>query len=168
MSNLNFTDNLHTPIRGEFTIKVKDRNGNVVYTHQDLNLVVTQSKTILALLLAGDTTKAVTKIAFGQDSMSPAPDNETISGVQTISLAVGNNISGPDIVALVKSLDGAVHSALGQVIFQWSLDYEEANGLNISEFGLLSTDQHLFARKTRGAILKQSDLAMEGSWKIIF
>jgi hypothetical protein len=45
----------------------------------------------------------------------------------------------------------------------------EANGKAIMEFGLICTDGTLFARKNRAkAIEKDSDISLEGKWRIIF
>lgn len=167
-TSMSFIDHAKPSIEGDFSITVRNRSGDIVYTHRDSNLVVTRSKHILSYLLAGDTTKFITKIALGNNSSTPVPDNTSISGIVTTSLSMGNRISGTNIIAYVKPLEANFFPAFGEVTFHWTLDYEEANGLELCEFGLLSADHNLFARKTRGIITKQSDLAMEGSWRIIF
>ena len=40
--------------------------------------------------------------------------------------------------------------------------------MNIVEYGLLCDDDSLFARKTREAIYKANDIAVDGEWSIIF
>jgi hypothetical protein len=45
----------------------------------------------------------------------------------------------------------------------------EANGMAIREFGLLTANGTLFARRIRAnPIYKESDISIEGEWIIIF
>lgn len=164
-----FTDKilLHG-VKGVLAFNIKNRSGDVVYSCEGDNLVVNSAKSIMAGILPGNNNKFLTKIAVGSDSNSPTPDSVTIGGKLTTELVLGNNLHGGDFTSFMKTLDTNVSDEPGTVTFTWSLDYGEANGLHISEFGLLSQDQHLFARKTRGVIAKQSDLMFEGTWKIIF
>ena len=161
-------DQIDTKITGELSFTVYDKDGNKVTEQTEGNLVVNMSKPILAHLLSGDTSKFITKLAIGTEITTPAPDDETIGTITTTNLILGNNVVGPDFKAYLKTLDGFTHPNSGEVLFEWSLDYAEANGMEICEFGLLTDDHHLFARKTRGSITKQADLAFEGTWKIIF
>jgi hypothetical protein len=51
----------------------------------------------------------------------------------------------------------------------WKLLVSEANGKAIREFGLLTEDGTLFARRIRAnPIYKESDISIEGEWIIIF
>ncbi len=156
------------PIKGVFSYKVYNRNKQLVFVYEDPNLVVGMSKEILAKLIAGDSDKFITKLAVGNDQTTPTPDDLTIGTIATTDLVLGNNVLGEGLAAFAKTIDDISYPEFGEVTFEWSLDYSEANGLDICEFGLLTDDQNLFARKTRGAIVKQSDLAFEGTWRIVF
>ncbi len=52
--------------------------------------------------------------------------------------------------------------------FAFTLNTGEANGKTIQEFGLLCSDGTLFARKTRGGIVKADDISIAGTWTIKF
>jgi hypothetical protein len=128
------------------------RRGTLIETYQDRNLIVNGARAALAALIAGEGSgKTVSGIAFGTNAAVPAPDDTGITG------------------AFTKTLDGFVFPAPGRAEFRWSLASAEANGLAISEFGLLCADGTLFARKNRAApIYKDSDITLEGQWLITF
>jgi hypothetical protein len=138
-------------LRGDFTLIVSDRSGNVVEKYEDKNLIVNLAKSTLANLIgAGNGNKRISKIAFGTSSIAPDVSDTVIT----------NSIS--------KALDGVEYPEFNSAAFEWSLDYTEGNGINIAEFGLLTVDDSLFARKTRTAIAKTADLRLTGIWKILF
>lgn len=138
-------------LRGEFTLEIRDRSGRVIEKYEDKNLIVNGSKTALARLLDGSNAgKRVTKIAFGTNATAPDISDTTITG------------------AVIKNLTGSTYPEFNSVQFSWLLDFVDGNGLNIAEFGLLCDDGSLFARKTRTAIAKTSDLQLIGAWKIVF
>lgn len=139
------------PMRGEFSLTVRNKAGEIVEEYVDKNLIVNLSKSSLARLLSGEGTgKQVTKIAFGTSSIAPDVADTVITN------------------AVVKDLDGFTYPEFNSVAFAWTLGYGDANGVNIVEFGLLSLDSSLFARKTRTAIAKTDDLLLTGTWKIVF
>jgi hypothetical protein len=139
------------PIRGEFSLTIRDRSGKIVEEYVDKNLIVNGSKTALARLLDGsNNAKRVTKIAFGTNATAPDISDTTITG------------------AVIKNLTGSTYPEFNSVQFSWVLDFLDAVGVNIAEFGLLCDDGSLFARKTRTAIAKTSDLQLQGAWKIVF
>ena len=156
------------PVCGEFEMTVRNTSGQIVEVYKDPNLVVNQAKNILVQLMLGNSDCIVNKIAFGNSMLTPLPHDTRIGQLETHGLFAGNNVFGDSLATYLKFVDSTATGALGVATFNWSLSYEEANGLNICEFGLLSNDQQLFARKTRGTITKQSDLAFEGTWRIIF
>jgi hypothetical protein len=168
MSNY-FKDTLDRPVRGEFFARGLNRAGEVVFTFEDNNMIVTASKETLAYLVGGDSTgKSITNIAFGNSDSTPAPDNDSVGGIVTDTLTTGANMSGSTMVAYLKSLTSHSYPQAGQVQFSWVLDFGEANGLAIQDYGLICSDLTLFARKTRGVITKGGDLYMDGTWTIIF
>jgi hypothetical protein len=54
------------------------------------------------------------------------------------------------------------------VDINWSLEEDEENGKSITEFGLLTESDVLFARKVREVIEKTVDIRLEGKWQLIF
>ena len=155
--------------RGILVVTVRDLKGNIVDYFEDANMIMTEAKNTLARLVGGDVTgKSVTKIALGNDASVPSPDNTSIGGIVSDSLSTGLNTVGGVSVAYLKSLTSHTYPSSGRVSFNWALDYGEANGLEIKEFGLVCSDLSMFARKTRGTITKGSDLSITGVWTIIF
>jgi hypothetical protein len=131
--------------------QISDQSGKVLEKYEDKNLIVNLAKTSLARLLAGDgANKQVTRIAFGTSSIAPDVADTVITN------------------AIQKNVDGFTYPEFNSVSFGWTLDYSEGNGISIAEFGLLSGDTSLFARKTRTAIAKTADLLLTGVWKIVF
>lgn len=137
-------------LSGIFTLNMF-RDGALVETVVENNLIVQLAKNQLAHLIAGDgADRHITRIGFGVGS-SPATPNDT--GLTS---------------SYVKAVGVPTYPAAGQVRFPWSLSTSEANGKSITEFGLICADGRLFARKVRAPIDKQSDLSLTGHWTILF
>lgn len=136
---------------GIFSLEVW-RRGELIEVYEDENLVVDASKQQLARLIGGDVTnRSITKIGFGTSGTAPAAGNTTLTG------------------AYVKALGSITYPTTNSVQFAFTLGTSEANGLSIMEFGLFTAGDILFARKTRaGAIVKDSDLSISGTWRINF
>lgn len=153
MPTIGSQDNV-TPCRGEFTMRVVDKCGNTVSEYSDRNMIVNLSKVAMALLVS---------------ELSPEAQGKVIT---TFGVGTGEAQAAPDDTSLTNAYTNAVLShdfpSPGRVRFTWSLDYGEANGRDISEFGLFCADGSMFAHKVRGAVHKDSDLAFEGTWTIIF
>ena len=143
-------DNETMDLRGELSVRVFE-DGRLVEEWVDRNLIVNTGRNALASLLAGVTAnKSITKIGFGTGTGAAAQADTALTGL--VSKAIGT-ITYPET---------------GSVQFAWSLETSEGNGITISEFGLLTADNTLFARKVRGGIAKTSDIRLEGYWKILF
>lgn len=158
------------PLHGIFSYKVYHKTKGLVGEYEDQNLIVHNSRDIMAYLLGGDTAeKSVTRISIGNSTTAASPDDTQISGCETTALLNGDtrDING-DIIAFTKEIDGHSYPESGKVTFSWSVGYTEAQDLVITEFGLLCEDGTMFAHKVRGQIVKDSDLLLEGSWSIIF
>lgn len=142
-------DEVH--ISGRFQLLVK-QSGNIIERIDDHNMIVSNAKVVMASLVGGDGTgKHVAKIAIGTNATPPTAEDTAITG------------------AFQKDMDSVTYPAVGQVQFSWSIGSAEANGLAISEFGLICADGSLFARKIRsGNLTKASDITLEGKWTISF
>jgi hypothetical protein len=137
-------------VKGMFELRVF-RDGQVIEEYSDENMIVNAAKDALARLIGGDGTgKTITGIGFGTNGSGPTPADTALTG------------------AFIKTLSGRSYPQTGQVRFTWSLATTEANGMSVREFGLICSDNTIFARKTRGAIEKANDISLEGSWTIIF
>ena len=139
------------PLRGVFSMRVIARSGKVIREDCDHNMIVNTAREALARLVSeGDQSKRITRFAVGVNDETPTPADTVITGMYRNAI-VGHEFPEPGVVR-----------------FRWQLGYEEANGMNIVEYGLLCDDDSLFARKTREAIYKASDIAVDGEWSIIF
>lgn len=149
MSLILLQDIYGQPPTGDFLMRVY-RRGELIEVIDEKNLIVDNSKLIHAHLLGGDVTnRSVTQIAFGTNPAAPVGGNTTITGAYT------------------KAIDTVSYPATNQVRFAFSLGTGEANGMAISEFGLLTAGSMLYARKVRSAPLnKDSDLSFAGTWTI--
>lgn len=138
-------------LQGIFRLKVF-KKGKLIETYEDHNLIVSGAKEALAHLLAGQGTgKNLTSIGFGTNGAVPLPEDTALKN------------------AFVKDVTKITFPSAGHVEFSWDLLTSEANGKEIIEFGLLLSDGTLFSRKTRiKPISKDSDIALEGQWEIIF
>lgn len=141
-----------SPMRGEFTVRGINRAGEVVFNYTDKNLIVNTAKSAIAKLISDPTAdaKVVSKIAFGTNGSTPTPNDTGITDAYT------------------KDIPSYSYPETNKVTFFWGLDFGEANSKEIAEFGLLCADSTLFARKVRGTIRKEEDLALEGEWTIVF
>jgi len=164
-------DNLWQP-KGVFKMTVR-KKGKIIETYEDNNLIVNSAKLLLAHLLGGDVNgKSVTKIGFGTNGAMPLPDNTSLTNsftkpVKTISYPgyTTEEVNWGPILGL--SNDIIVSWYCYQIQFDWELLTNEDNGHSISEFGLISGNNTLFARKSRnGPIVKAPDISIEGSWII--
>jgi hypothetical protein len=149
--------------------------GKIIEVYEDKNLIVDNAKFLLAHLLAGETKgMSITKIGFGTNGGTPTPGDTVLKNPFLKPL---NKISFPGYVAeevnfgpVLGIKDDLVLPWHGyKVQFDWELMTTEDNGHSISEFGLITDNNALFARKSRGSpIVKAPDISIEGSWIITF
>lgn len=136
---------------GELTITARNKNGEIVSQFTDKNMIVNAAKTMLAQLIAGDGAgKSITHIGFGTGSAAATPSDTNLTN------------------AFWRPLSSHSYPKAGQVQFNFILATTEANGKQIREFGLRTSDGVLFSRKVRGTIEKNDDISLEGSWTITF
>lgn len=138
------------PLKGVLEIRIY-RNGQLVESIKEDNLIVNAAKSQLARLVGGDgAQRYIQKIGFGIGTATAHPDNTTLT------------------TPYIKNLAGHTYPAIGQVQFSWSLSNAEANGKTITEFGLICADDTMFSRKVRAPIAKDDDISLTGTWTIIF
>jgi len=144
-------DNIQ-PLNGAFAMQVVcAHTGKVLEEYEDKNLVVNGGRTAVMMLLgAADTNKKLAKLGVGTNGTAPVGTNNALTG------------------SYVKALGALSYPTISSVRFAWTLGASEANGIGIREFGLLCTDNTLFARKTRELINKNADIILNGTWTISF
>jgi hypothetical protein len=140
-----------TAVKGTLRYKVM-KNGVEVERVEESNLIVNGARVQMAHLIAGDVeARSIVQIAVGTNGEAPTVTDTEISE------------------AFVKAVEGFEYPAEGQVQINWKLQVTEANGMAISEFGLVTADGTLFARRIREhPIYKEADISIEGEWIIIF
>jgi len=137
-------------MRGDFLLELR-RHGVLVEVFEEKNLIVNGARQQLARLVGGSgTNRHITQIGFGSGTAAATPTSSALSAAH---------------IRPVTSVD---YPAIGQVRFHWGLSTAEANGLTITEFGLICADGTLFSRRVRAPIQKDSDLSLSGAWTIIF
>jgi hypothetical protein len=141
-------DQLHAV--GAFALMIIDvSSGNIMERFAENNLVVSLGQKNLARLLGGDASgKSISKIGIGTNGVTPNLGDTALVG------------------SFSKSISGASYPEANSVLFTWSIDASEGNGMTIREFGLLNGDGILCARKVRTDIVKTASVRLVGSWKI--
>lgn len=134
-------------ITGVTEHRIYDKQGNLIASFEDNNVVVSQAKVLMGQLLAGASTDKITKIGFGTNGAAATEADVALTG------------------STVKNIDSYATDETG-LTFYWSLDYSEGNGLSIQERGLITQASMLFARKAHPAVAKTADIRIEGSWRI--
>ncbi len=139
-------------LKGRFELNVINaKTGKILENYVDENLVVNGGRTaVMRLLGAAESGKQLTKLAVGTNGTQPVGTNTAITG------------------SFVKALGTVTYPTISSVRFDWTLGSGEANGIGIREFGLLCTDNTLFARKVRELINKNADIILNGNWTISF
>lgn len=136
-------------IKGRFELKILDLEGNLIEHYVDENLVVNGGRNAVMVLLGSAASgKQLTKLSVGTNGTQPVGTDTAITG------------------AFTKSLGAVSYPTISSVRFDWTLGAGEANGIAIREFGLICTDNTLFARKVREVINKNSDIILNGNWTI--
>jgi len=147
---MKFIDNVK--MKGVLEVGViRASDGLLIDFWRDENLIVNGAREMLARLLAGEgTADSVVDIGFGTNEATPTPDDTGLTSAHW------------------RPLSGYSYPAPGKVQFDFVLSTTEANGMAIREFGLRTAAGHLFSRKVRGDIVKNSDISLEGTWTITF
>jgi hypothetical protein len=140
--------------------------------------------------LSGRLTLQVFRMIHGEKILIACYDSDnliTISGLQLVTFLLsgepGNNKvtkvgvgDGTDPThksdvglsnAYIKDIDYYTFNAENIINYKISMDTGDGNGLNISEFGLFSGDEQLFARRIQTPVIpKDSDIIIEGNWTV--
>lgn len=136
-------------VRGEFRVEII-KDGKVIETYFDPNVITVVGRTQLAHLLGADVaSRSITKIGFGENTTAASSADTALS-----------------LSAFVKATGTVTYPTTTSVKFAFLLGTGDANGLNITEFGLICADNTLFARKVRSAIAKTSSISLSGTWEI--
>lgn len=133
--------------QGCFRLKIY-KSDELIEEYEDNNLVVDVGKHLVCQLLGGGSTDAITQVQAGTNGTATTQGDTTITNPYT------------------KAISTVSYPQLNQVQYDWILTAGEANGMAITEFGLVTSGGVLFARKVRTAINKVSPMVIVGSWLI--
>ena len=138
-------DNLK--IKGELELKFY-KNGILIKTDKDHNLITAKG---ISYLLAGirgtGTSHIISKIAIGTNSANPS----------STDTAITNPV---DIVITSTEIAGS------SMVIKFNIGALVANGVTISEFGIITRGDGLFSRRVVTPFLKNQDLTIECTWTI--
>lgn len=136
-------------IQGKLRIIAYDRRGRELWNMEQSNLIVDGAYQINAEALAGVADSRLSKVAAGTNGTAPAAGDTAITD--------------PTVV----DIQTVEYPQAGTVRFNFTLGYYDAVGVSIREFGLLSADGRLFARKIREQpIEKTKYMSIVGVWEI--
>jgi hypothetical protein len=155
------------PVSGQLFYRVR-RRGAVVEETALPNMVMTLGRVAIARLFKGQSGAHGFSVGVGENGDPPDPEQ---TGLLNPALAVAS----PEF-AQAEVNDGITAwvpcaEPTPTVRFNFFFGENMANGLAIREFGLITYDHVLFARRVRAsgkAIEKDRDLTIEGYWIIRF
>lgn len=136
------------PIDGVLHLIAYDQQGRELWSLRQSNQIVNGAYEIAAEALAGLPNAAISKVAAGTNGTEPTESD--------------TSITDPTIVD-VQTIE---YPAPDTVRFNFTFGYMDAAGKSIAEFGLLTADGRLFARKVRQPIEKTEYMTIKGSWEI--
>lgn len=143
----------YKPRGGLFYLEVLDQNRNIINTYEDANLIVLTGRTAMRDIITDTSlgiSGCITKIAVGTKNTATAPEDNDLSDKVFGTIV---DVEYPDDYS---------------VRFIWELGYGEGNGKLITEYGLFTENEKLFARKVRPVIEKDSLNSLRGKWTILF
>lgn len=138
------------PITGILHLQAIDNHGTELWRMSDHNLIVTGGYKAVAEALAGIQGASIASVAIGTNGTAPASSDTGITDAAIVE---------------VQSVEFPTPAT---VRFNFTIGYNDANGMAIREFGLITADERLFSRKVREAIEKTEAMTIVGQWDIKF
>lgn len=135
-----------------------------------LRLKITNLKTGEVTTDVGNNTVTDLFVARLVDGLTTAPPPNDI--ILKIGVGEGDTEASMEDTSLtnafIKNLSDLDTTTPGTIRCQFTIQSGDANGLVITEYGLLTSSEVLMARRTRPALTKTSDIVIEGEWTITF
>ncbi len=146
MSNIQMEDRTRD-LRGAVHLDVY-KDGKLIESETDHNLIVTVGRTQLAKLLGGGYTGHITQIGVGTGSAAATDTDTGLTGGVLINI-------------------GKVEYDTAKVRFNFEVGTNQANGVSIREFGLFFADGTMFSHRVRKSVIgKENDIEISGYWDI--
>lgn len=144
------SDNIGHLMSGILHLKALRADGTELWRMSDHNLIVAGGYRVAAEALAGVEGARIKFVGVGVNGTDPADTDTALT----------------DAVAVeVQSVE---YPENGTVRFNFTIGYDDANGMDIREFGLMTADGRLFSRKVREPIEKTQYMTIAGAWDINF
>lgn len=147
-------------LSGNIKIYVVDRLGNKRLHYHGDNLVLNIGRQILSNALQSESSNwLITDFKAGNGVHGGTSENPGPPDIDD------NDLGGAQIR---KSIDAYSFPSSSEVLVEVSLDYSEANGVSITEFGLFTsvTEDKIFSEITFPGIDKTIDIQIFGEWTI--
>ena len=143
----------------------EDRLGNKTILFEEPNLIVNGASLILRDLMLGNSGK-ITKMHFGDSGLNASSDLVNIAAP-----AVGDSSLIRKRFEKASISSSGLHGGHPGVRFTTTLDVHEFNGANekiITEYALATATNAIFTRKTRAAIIKDTESSLTFTWWLVF
>jgi len=135
-------------ILGVFNLDVY-QGKSLIFREVSQNLVVNSGLNTIADLLRGITfERSIATIGFGTNGDPTLPTTASLTN------------------PFLKLPESIAQEGNGRLEINWELGSGEAIGKDIREFGLMTENGLLFARKTRDILQKTAALTLRGTWII--
>ena len=140
-------DNFRKPLNGVLDLTVIDaKTKEVIAEHTKRNLIVNTGYAAAAKALAGQA--AINYVKIGTNATLPTMDDTAITDAETLPIT---SFEFPEFA----------------VRFNFRIDALTANGMDIVEFGLITSSGDLFSRLVRPEVIsKTNEIEILGSWQI--
>lgn len=145
---MQFKEKFREGMKGTLSIKVVNKKGVEIDTFEWNNLITTNGYIAASECLAGSQYAYITNVSFGTDTTTPSVNDSSITNAVTVPIT---DITYPEA---------------GTASFHFLVDWLDAVGMDIYEWGLITVDGRLFSRVTRDVISKTEEMQLLGEWKI--
>jgi hypothetical protein len=136
-------------LRGTLSLVVRRRGAEDMLLDGP-NLVLAAATAVAHRALAGDAGATISRVALGTSTQTPSPDDVG---------AVGDSVE--------VAVQSVTHPSPNETRVVFVLPEGAGNSVgSVGEFVLLTQDGTAFARTTRGPILKNETVEIQGTWTI--
>lgn len=146
-ANINWKEKF--TIKGIFYLEIWDIRGKLLNSFEENLVVLRGRKAVRNLLVSGDEKEVVNKIAFGKGIEE---ENEELESLDD---------------PFVKKVDDYELPDSTSIKYNWSLDFDEHNTHEITNYALYTDDEKMFSMKVRPVITKDPEISLKGSWTIL-
>jgi len=155
-------------ISGQLCFFVR-KNGQIIEEYRENNAIMTLGRVAVARLFAGLPDGNGKFVGVGDSGEPPNPEQTGLSAQYLVEASKISFVNAQVENGITSWM--ASDTSTPNVRFDFTFGPQDANGLEIREFGLFCEDGTMFARRVRSsgkAIQKDDDLTIEGYWIVLF